>query len=832
MKKRLLSALMAFALVASFTDAALAFSYADMTEELSVSSYEITEVAPDANYISLAAWNTAGKQNINAIEFNPKNPYTSLRAGKSAGYVYSTQTVNTIANNMSDKNGGDVAVAAVNGDFFTFGVGVPHGIFIDDGRILSTPPQYYAAFGITNDNKPFITRHGTILDKEFRINGILCDITGINNPHTKDAASLMLYTADYARSTKTGTEAYELLCRVISGDVRHGETLTFTVEKIFDAVGDTALSDGYIVLSAQGSRIADLKKLSAGETHSVSFRFNEAWANVKFAVGGIELLLKDGEVYSRSDTSNQPRTSVGIRPDGTVVMATFDGRGDAKGMSYEASARAMKALGCTDALNLDGGGSTTFVLRTPGAASTNIVNNVSGSSPRQVANALVLMNTAPTQSPTNLAVSPAKRHVLFGGHYKFEVTGAYDRNFKPSAAPSNISWSTSSVSKIDARGYFYADEAGTHTVTATSGRISGNATVTVYDRVDEIIPDTTIASVKAGETISFSASAKAGGNTLEASNELFTWSAPESLGKFTSPGTFLVSDTPVSGEIKVSYGTASATIKVETETPPKQISGFESSEVTFLPVAVRTSVMPGVKYETDPKFVYSGSRSLKVYYNFANTAGDVSTYYTVASSSTDKSAYSIKTLPKKLGMFVLGDGSGVTLRSIAVDAKGRQHYINFGKIEHTGWKYIEASMPEGLTAPFDIKAPVSLLPNPGKLTSGCLWFDGLRALYNDLRDDVTPPVITKAWPDENMTISGMTPSIGIIISDKDAGIDEDSIELYVNTNKCVGVAFDSKTGKISYTVKNALKAGTHTIYVRARDKAGNLLSREWKFEVK
>ena len=134
---------------------------------------------------------------------------------------------------MSDISG-DVAVAAINGDYFTFGVGVPHGVFIDDGKILSTPPQYYAAFGLTYDNEPFIVRHGTILDKIFRIDGGLVDVAGINMTHAKDADSLILYTSDYARGTKTGAETYELRCRMNYGEVRHGNTVNFTVEEVFD----------------------------------------------------------------------------------------------------------------------------------------------------------------------------------------------------------------------------------------------------------------------------------------------------------------------------------------------------------------------------------------------------------------------------------------------------------------------------------------------------------------------------------------------------------------------------------------------------------------------
>ncbi len=842
--KKLIRHITALSLSLCLVSQAFAFSYSDMSAAFGITNYEITTVAPEANHISLTAWDMSGIQNINAIEFNPQNPYTSLRAGKSAGYVYSAQTVNTMVNNMSDLEG-DVAVAAVNGDFFDFGVGVPHGIFIDEGIILSTPPQYYAAFGLTYDNEPFIVRHGTILDKEFRINGILCDITGINNAHAKGKDSLMLYTADYARGTKTGTETYELRCRVDSGEVRHGDTLRFTVEEIFDAVGNTALGEGYIVLSAQGSRIEDLKKLAVGETHEINFRFNEFWSNVKFAVGGIELLLKDGEVYSTADTARQPRTSIGIRADGTVVMATFDGRQiDAVGMSYQTAAEAMRALGCVDALNLDGGGSTTFVLRQPGYEKTDVVNKVSGASPRQVANALVLMNTAPTTNPSRFSLSPKSREVLIGGAYDFDVVGAYDENYKPSKVPEDIEWYTDSIGDIDENGTFYAAESGTFTVEASEGRASGSAHVTVYDVLSEIKTDRSAIKAEPGETITLSATAIVDGKEIESTPDLFAWDVPEEVGIFTEPGVLTVSETAISGEVTISYGYTSASVRIELdapevpeeppvpEIPPRPITEFEGDEVSFVPVGISTKVAPNWKYETEKEFVYDGLRSLKVYYNFLNTEGSVGSYYMISPESADNSAFKVAELPKKLGMFVYGDGSGVELRSILEGVSGKQYHLSYGKIEHTGWQYMDVAIPEDITEEVYIKVPVHLVSNPEKLTQGCLYFDKLRAVYSDIDDDMTAPHITKAWPDDGMLTYGRTPSLGIILADDASKIVPETVELIVNGWDCPDRTFDEATGKVSYTIKLPLKDGFHTVFIRARDERGNLLAKEWKFEVR
>lgn len=831
------------AILTSAVSPASAFLYSEMTSLLSVEGYEITTVAPETRHITLRASNSSGRQNINAVEFNPQNPYTQLRAGLSAGYVYSVQTVNTIANNMSDTNGGDTAIAAINGDFFTFGVGVPHGVFIDEGKILTTPPQYYAAFGLTYDNKPFIVRHGTILDKIFRIDGALVDVAGINLPHVKNADSLVLYTADYARGTKTGTETYELRCKLNSGEVRHGGTINFTVEEIHNAEGNTTLGDGYIVLSAQGARMADLKKLSVGDTLEMSFRFNEFWSNVKFAVGGIELLLKDGKVYSTADASNQPRTSIGIRADGTVVMATIDGRQtDAVGMSYKSAAEAMKALGCVDALNLDGGGSTTFVLRNPGDMKTDVVNKISGSSPRQVANAVVLMNTAPTGDTSSLNVSPDNTLMLSGSSVKLSVTGAYDKNYKPKAVPTSVSWRVEdALGSVDENGNFTALSAGTSTVTAVSGNASGSAKIEIVPYITSITPSKTKITAKAGETVTLDAAAYYNGRKVVADKSLFTWSAPESLGTFTSAGVLKLSDTPVSGNITVSCGSVSADISVETTTPPVIISDFETDDTLFIPVSIGTKTAPNCKFETNTDLVMYGSRSLKIYYNFLNTTSSVGSYYMVSPDSANSSAYHIANVPKKLSMYAYGDGGGAMLKCLIEDGSGKQHVLSYtgaDGVNWKGWKYVEADLPEDITGPIYVKVPVYLISNPAKKTHGCMYFDRLRAVYSDTSDeDHTMPEIVKAWPSDNMVIYTRKPSVGVILRDDSAtdigaGINPETVEIWINGYNCTDRDYNTVTGKISYTVKYSLKNGKHKILIRAKDYYGNPIVREWTFEVR
>lgn len=91
---------------------------------------------------------------------------------------------------------------------------------------------------------------------------------------------------------------------------------------------------------------------------------------LQMAVGGSWVIVKDGQhnpVTTSADLGNiaHPRTLAGLREDGTIILAVIDGRQQAlsNGATYEQSAAYMIWLGAKTAINHDGGGSSTMILR-------------------------------------------------------------------------------------------------------------------------------------------------------------------------------------------------------------------------------------------------------------------------------------------------------------------------------------------------------------------------------------------------------------------------------------------------------------------------------------
>ncbi len=160
----------------------------------------------------------------------------------------------------------------------------------------------------------------------------------------------------------------------------------------------TLISNGQVV-SAPGSEPGQSEAVLAITRHNRATiaNFTEIdFSNIYTAVAGSAIIVKDGvdisaQGPSQGDPNNpNPRTLAGLSADGRYLyLAVIDGRvtGYSLGTTHAQSAALMLALGCDDALNLDGGGSSELV-RADQLGQPFIVSNPSGGAERFSAAAL------------------------------------------------------------------------------------------------------------------------------------------------------------------------------------------------------------------------------------------------------------------------------------------------------------------------------------------------------------------------------------------------------------------------------------------------------------
>ena len=143
---------------------------------------------------------------------------------------------------------------------------------------------------------------------------------------------------------------------------------------------------------------------------------------VKEGIAGFgATLIKDGEIaINRTETyysSRASRTAIGITKTGKVVFMVLDGRQEpfSCGGSMEEIAQIMFDAGCVQAINLDGGGSTTFVAKQPGDVAVSVVNRPSDGFARSVSTSLLMVSTAPSSTEFD--------HAIIESEYKYSTIG-------------------------------------------------------------------------------------------------------------------------------------------------------------------------------------------------------------------------------------------------------------------------------------------------------------------------------------------------------------------------------------------------------------------------
>jgi exopolysaccharide biosynthesis protein len=125
--------------------------------------------------------------------------------------------------------------------------------------------------------------------------------------------------------------------------------------------------DGFVVVGQQSV----LGKLKVGQHLDLDIKMSPEWSDVNHIISGGPYLVKDGQVYV--DIKEQkllaiggrnPRTAIGYTADNKFIIVTVDGReGCSIGLTLTELANYMKKLGCVNAMNLDGGGSTVMYVK-------------------------------------------------------------------------------------------------------------------------------------------------------------------------------------------------------------------------------------------------------------------------------------------------------------------------------------------------------------------------------------------------------------------------------------------------------------------------------------
>jgi hypothetical protein len=369
--------------------------------------------------------------------FLPNEAVHVARVGKDAPYVLRSVPANRFLHGRNETTSEickrTKCLVGVNGDFWRGSEGLL-GALVHKGELLRSPSAPHYQFVIGPDGRPTagpITWHGRFITSD----GKSVTFDGVNVPGKRNDG-IVLYSRAFARSTKTTRAGVELVVSLVDKKLQLGQPTRVKIEKLFVGTGNTKINEGNVVLSGTGTGAEVLRNVwhrskNGGIDRTFDIRLRTT-PDALESIGGTPVLVRDGKpVYDNASTAfvqaQHPRTIVGWTRDGQTLLVTVDGRqaGHSAGMTIPEAARMMLKLGAMDAINLDGGGSTTFVVRgkvlnKPSdrvvsiAGAKQVVNHAGGKRTllpnveRPVASALVVVKRPVEKPKVSVTVTPGK----------------------------------------------------------------------------------------------------------------------------------------------------------------------------------------------------------------------------------------------------------------------------------------------------------------------------------------------------------------------------------------------------------------------------------------
>jgi len=499
-----------------------------------------------------------------------------------------------------------------------------------------------------------------------------------------------------------------------------------------------------------------------------------------------------------------PRTAFGLRPDGSFILYSVDGRqqGYSAGASLTEVAQRLLELGCIDAVNLDGGGSTTLSAVYPGLEGLKTINKPSDGVLRNCANYILLINRGyQGGAARQLHLYPFDALVLAGASVEFSLA-ATNEDYLPAALPDTAvgyNLSNKALGQVDENGRFTAGSGvASGYVHAESGGINGSARITIVDRVDSVAmtykssgrPVGSEITLYSGGSAELSMQATYNMMNIVADAGSFKWSLAGDIGVIDKNGVLTLHKdvSEGSGVLTASLGDKSVSIPVRISNRGELKEDFE----TFVAIEGQGwSLAPNA----DKALVRFGAQSGRLEYDFT-VEDDESLSIPLSISLADN--------PSHVNFWLYGDASGNQL-AISALQEGEAVALPAINLDFTGWQYISLPLPPGITALNGF-----MLLYKGEDT-GTLYIDHIMSAHG-LYIDNEPPQISLSVEDGLLT--------GMVTDAVDKELKAAYIRLSYD-GAILDFSYDTAAQKITAVLPES-NGQAHRLTVTARDRSGNI----------
>lgn len=702
--------IMKFKRIASIAlSATLAFSILSQSSLAYIINEERKEeyLASGVHRAHIERFTSEGWQNLNVLTIDTTNQMNEIKA------IFNTEGVSH-RSNVRDMVNVSGAIAGVNGDYFNY---QPHpstlGMIVNDGKLISSaqegknklPVFYQSSAG--GSQLGYIDQSVDILNQ---LTGAKYHVSGFNKAYG-GYKYLSLLTRDWGRKSfgaKAANMTEVLVENGVVADIRtNGEP--------FDIP-----EDGY-VLSQNNSPLASL---TLGTPLELQVTSNVDYKALKFAMGGGSIILKNGVAMQTNiiNKGRHPRTGIGVTQDGSkIVIITVDGRNGYAGLTQKEFGEIFKSFGCYNAMNLDGGGSTTMVKKTKAMDKAEIINKPSGGTPRAVVSGVGVFSSDNPGAVARIELDLDTDKAFPGVPVAYSVK-AYDASNNPVRVDANAVSASATNGASCMNGSFIGAAEGTSQVTVSYQGASDTKNIEVFSEPVELRSSTEKINAKPGDkfTIKDIIGLDNQGRSAKIPNSSINFSIWGSVGAM-SGNVFTASNNIGYGYITMGYKNTYKNIPVTIGFISKPLLDFENLN------NIKASSFPADKVSSSlkiSKVAKQGSGAVELNYDFSKLDDSRAAYISF------KKAPVLEGKPKRLGMWVKGDAKGAMLKATIKDSEGFAEQITFSeKINFNDYRYLEAEVPDNEAYPYTLLNIYIGSSNNSAMVKSKILVDAIDLLY-------------------------------------------------------------------------------------------------------
>lgn len=478
-----------------------------------------------------------------------------------------------------------------------------------------------------------------------------------------------------------------------------------TVQEIVPPYTLTEFREGEYALVFSAQMVAYLEKLPVGRRIQIKTDSGLALDWLKLAIPGGGYVLQNGQFSNVGElvqpNKRHPRTALGVDAERNILyMVVVDGRGGSIGATHYELSEYLKELGITDAVSMDGGGSSALVARNLGDLQVNVENLPSDNYQRKLINGLAVVSTRTAGQAAELIVTAERNKTFAGTPVRLELR-AVDANGMPVAVTSDqVVWQVTGADGGVQAGLFSAGTAGKAEITAYFGNVSGKVSIEVTDNPVDLQAVPTVLEVEQGSQGSFRLTGTdAAGFCGEIAAARAKYQLEDETIGYFADGVFIPSQKGGQSRVTITVGHRSTSAYIVTGKTMKSLPGMLNQGIEY-----RVSGKAEGAVRLEQNFGYQDSSSLSFAYSFPYQG---ETEENEAPKQSIEMRYltppEVTVEPENLSMQVCGSGQLLKLTLDIKGSRGETASITLadGSLR-PGWQPVSVRLPENISYPVQI----------------------------------------------------------------------------------------------------------------------------------